>query len=339
MLTVGQLGERGLIDALRPYVTWGAEGGILGVGDDCALLPPQPEGARLVLTTDLLVEGTHFIADADTNWNAVGHKAASANLSDLASMGAQPVALLVSLGLPGHLSVDAVKDFYAGLSALARRFQANILGGDVTRARQVTISITAVGSKLAGTADCLRSDARPGDYLYVSGALGGARAGVDVLTQPDAVTALSPAQKQQAINRHFCTTPRVTLGAALARLYDRVAMVDISDGLYNEAGLLASASDVEIALNLDTVPVDESGENVAIQLGVDPQQYAFFSGEEYELLFALPVAPNQLADDLRGSGVECAVTCVGTVNPGSGLYVLKGGHPVNLDNETFVHFR
>jgi thiamine-monophosphate kinase len=336
--TVSQIGERELIRRLSPYVLTGENAGLLGVGDDCAVLREQPSGARSVLTTDLLIEGIHFLADEETSWELVGRKSAGANISDIAAMGARPVGMLISMGLPPQFPVEHVLAMYQGMQDLASQYDVPIVGGDTTRAEHVTLSITVAGVKESNRAECRRSDARPGDYIYISGNLGKSRAGLLLMLKPELRMLLGLEAWQEIIAHHFSPTPQVKLGMALAQLYPRVAMVDISDSLSNEARLIAEASGAQLEIELEAVPVHAGAANLCQHMGDDSEKFALFSGEEYELLFTLPVPPADLFEDLRHAGVECVVTHVGTVNPGNGLWLLKGGHPVDPKDETFVHF-
>jgi len=303
---------------------------VFGVGDDCAVLPAAPAGELTVLTTDLLIEGTHFLNTPSTNWHGVGAKAATANISDIASMGAQPVSMLVGIAIPANFPAANLKAIYAGTSSITRRFNTSIVGGDTTRADHVTIAITVTGLKDPATASCRRSDACAGDQLYVTGSLGGSRAGLDAILKADD-------GGDQLADLHYYRLPRVEVGTAIARSFNRVAMIDISDSLYNEAHLISEASGVELELHVEKIPVHPQAV-AACPRPDDPARYALFSGEEYELLFALPVAPEKLRKHLTDAGVDCPVTHVGTVNSGSGVRLLQDGHPVDPTDETFVHF-
>ncbi len=337
-LTVGEAGERELIRLLEPWVQYGkGVNGSTGVGDDCAVLRSSLN-QQTVLTTDMLIAGTHFLVNAETDWKAVGRKSAGANISDLAAMGAQPVALLVSIAVPASFLVNDIFSLYQGMNDMSTRFCAPILGGDTTRSDQVCISITAIGLKEAGAADCLRSDVRLGDFVYVTGDLGGSRAGLETILEPDAASGLPVELVNELKRDHLSPTPRVEAGLALARLFPRVAMIDISDSLHNEASLLGEVSGVQLTLHLESIPVSAEAFNYCKSSSLDASEFALFSGEEYELLFTLPTPPEKLFEQLQGAGVDCPVTHVGTVNPGSGVVLLRGGHPVDPDDETFVHF-
>jgi len=331
----GENAEQQLIRRLSSWLVAGQqESGIFGVGDDCALLPAALGSELTVLTTDLLVESTHFLHNANTNWHGVGAKAATANISDIASMGARPISMLVGIGIPLNFPMVNLEAIYAGLSSIASRFNTSIVGGDTTRADHVTIAITVTGLKDPATAACRRSNARAGDQLYVTGTLGGSRAGLDAIL----ASSECPESPSQLSKLHYYRLPRVEVGMAIAQSFNRVAMIDISDSIFNEARLLGEASGVELELHLEKIPVHPQAVEACLEIAVDPARYVLFSGEEYELLFALPVAPEELRKHLTEAGVNCPVTHVGTVNSGSGLRLLQDGHPVDPTDETFVHF-
>lgn len=256
-----------------------AEAGVvLGIGDDAALLQPTPEH-HLVVTTDTLVEGVHFLVDDDPA--SLGHKALAVNLSDLAAMGARPRWVLLNLSLP---TVDEawLQAFACGLSALARQHGVRLVGGDTVRGA-LNITITALGERpmSAGQA-MLRSGARVGDWIAVSGVPGEAALG---LAQRLGRLNLPAALATQALARLHRPTPRVELGLALRDLAS--SAVDISDGLAQDLGHILTASQVGATLELTKLPSSPV-------LGAVPQdevwQAQLAGGDDYELLFTLPTS-------------------------------------------------
>lgn len=329
--------ERQLIRQILPWALVGAtSSGIYGVGDDCAALPMDDE--ICLLTKDILVEGTHFLNLPSTDWRLLGEKAARCNLSDLAAAGAQPVALLVGLVLPQDFAMDNVEKLYCGLASACKEVNANIVGGDTTRGAQVAISVTAVGKRPRTWASCLRSDARPGDFLYLTGPLGGSRAGLDLLLNPKTRALFSEEDAFELRDRHFIPPSRVAAAMALASRGERLAMLDISDSLYNEACLLAEASAVHVELWLDKVPIHPRAAHYCQVCRLDPYQFALFSGEEYELLIASPTPRLELLEHFRQRGVAADLIEMGSVKTGSGCTVLQQGKPVEISDETFAHF-
>jgi len=240
-MTISELGEFGLIEAIAAALPRG-ERTIVGIGDDAAVLA-APD-ARVVATTDLLVEGRHFRRD----WSGpadIGAKAAAQNLADVAAMGATPVALLVGFAAPGDVAVAWARDLMAGLADECARAGATVAGGDVSGADEIVLAITALGD-LGGRDPVTRSGARPGDVLAYAGVLGESAAGLALLeaglTEPAALIAA-----------HRRPAPRYAAGPEAAAL-GATAMIDVSDGLLADAGHLARASGVQIDIATVRLP-------------------------------------------------------------------------------------
>ncbi len=296
--SVAELGEFGLIARITagrafPPTT------LLGPGDDAAVLAAAD--ARVVVTTDVLVEGVHFRLDWSTP-HQVGRKAVAASLADIAAMGAVPTALVVGLAVPGHIPVSTVDDLAAGMWEEAGRAGAGVVGGDVVGSEQLVISVTALGD-LQGQAPVTRSGARAGDVLGLCGRLGWSAAGLAVLRRgfrsPLAV-----------VGAHRVPEPPYGAGPQAA-MAGATAMIDVSDGLLADAGHLAKASDVAIDIDSAAVPVASRLVEVASALGADVQHWVFTGGEDHALLASFP------------AGVELPAgwTALGAVRQGRGVTV------------------
>jgi thiamine-monophosphate kinase len=289
----------------------------LGIGDDAALLRI---GGTAVATQDLLVEGVHF-RRATTDARDLGHKALAVNLSDLAAMGAEPVAALVGLCLPADApAADELDALYDGMEALAGRHGVTLAGGDVTSGPALVLAITAIGRALPGTPPVRRSGGRPGDLLCVTGALGAAAAGLLLLEDPGLAEAVEPevAEALRAAQRR--PEPRVAAGKALAGAGVR-AMLDVSDGLALDALRLARASGVAARIDLTALPLGAGVAEVAAAAGRDPALLAVAGGEDYELLAAVP--PERLDAVRATAGI--AVTAVGRLEEGPPALVAVDG--------------
>ncbi len=273
--TVADLGEFGLIAAVvarfpaTPDV-------LLGPGDDAAVVA-APDG-RVVASTDLLVEGRHFRRDWSTAHD-VGRKAAAQNLADLVAMGARPTALLVGLGAPPDLPSDWATGLADGLAEECALVGATVVGGDVVRSDTVVVSVTALGD-LGGRAPVTRSGARAGDVLAVAGRLGWAAAGLAVLGRGFR----SPRVLADA---HRVPAPPYAAGRA-AQEAGATAMIDVSDGLVQDAGHLAAASGVVVALDSSALVVDGPVAEAAAAFNVDPLVWVLTGGEDHALLAAFP---------------------------------------------------
>ena len=258
-MTVARTGEFGLIAKVTARLDTGTHC-LLGPGDDAAVIATPDR--RVVASTDVLVEGRHFRRD----WSSardVGHRAAAANLADIAAMGATPTALLVALCAPVDLEVAWAEELADGLAAEAALVGAGVVGGDMSASPTLTVAVTALGD-LDGGAPVVRSGAQPGDVVAVNGRLGYAAAGYTVLSRGFR----TPKLLVEAFRR-----PQVPYraGPAAARL-GATAMIDVSDGLLADLGHIAAASRVTIDLTKDAFSVPEPMRNAAVALGVDPYQ-------------------------------------------------------------------
>jgi thiamine-monophosphate kinase len=340
-LSLAETGERRFLELIRPYLASSGPEVVVGVGDDAAVISsPYGCDSLTVLTTDMLIEGTHFPPRDRVEWAHLGHKAMAANLSDVAAMGAQPRFALVSLSLPPNLRVGDVLDLYEGMHALAVRHGTGIIGGDTVGAPVVAISITVLGTIPPPQRPALRSACRPGQTVYVSGALGGSLAGLLLTLDDDLRSQVPAAVAEPLIERHWRPEPRVELGLALAATVPDLAMIDISDSLSHELSLLAEASRVGFALHIDRVPVPEKLDEFCRCTGRARDELLLFSGEEYELLFTTSQPPEELTASLRARGADVPVTAIGSVTAQAGrIEFFSSGRVVEYDDRTFDHFR
>lgn len=260
---------------------YGASRCIKGIGDDCAVIR-TPGGGALLMTTDVFIEGIHFLTGQTPE--SVGGKLLAVNLSDIAAMGGRPGEAVVALMLPSATSSDWVQRFYAGIDEIAGRFGVNVVGGDISRhPDRITMALTLTGS-IRRDEVLYRKGANPGDYLYVSGTLGDADAGLtllrDVAADNSHLTSLS--------NKYLSPEPRIELGRLLAKTHTSSACIDLSDGLVVGARQLAEASGVTIEILGDALPVSEDMQAFCASRSIDPVEWIIKAGGDYELLFAVP---------------------------------------------------
>ncbi|HSU30909.1 MAG TPA: thiamine-phosphate kinase [Bryobacteraceae bacterium] len=287
-----------------------AEGGyrakavVRGIGDDCAVVRPEP-GEDFVFTTDFVLQDRHFTLDTHKAGN-VGHKALARSLSDLAAMGSEPVFCLVSLAVPEELSGKWTARFYEGLLALANRCKITLAGGDLSRFDKVIVDVMCCGRVPKGRA-LLRSGAKPGDSIYVTGELGASALGFAT-------------RRGRAWNRHLRPEPRIEAGLALRKLRVSAAM-DLSDGLSLDLHRLCLESAVRAEL-LPTLPIAKGAS----------ESQALNGGEDYELVFTA-AAKKKIPARLGG----VAVTRIGFITDGSPGEITRNGQP--LKPAGFDHFR
>ena len=297
----------------------------LGVGDDCALLTPGP-GMQLAVSTDMLVEGRHFFAGAEPN--ALGHKCLAVNLSDLAAMGARPLAFTLALALP-EANADWLAAFSQGMLALADAHGCELIGGDTTKG-PLNICITVFGEVPA--ADALRRDrAQVGDDIWISGTLGDARLALGgYLGEIE----LDEATQAQAGTRMHRPSPRVTLGRQLLGIAH--AAIDISDGLRGDLQHVLDRSNVGASLNVDALPAGPMLAKFDQDLR---RRFTLSGGDDYELCFtAARIKHDAIRVAARETGV--AVTRIGRIEAEPGVRLVDGnGHALAIDTTSFDHFR
>lgn len=293
-----------------------------GLGDDCALLDLGSE--QLAISTDISIEGTHFRRE----WlspEEVGWRAASGALSDLAAVGAEPMGLLASLALPADSPSSMFTALMQGIGGAVDAVGGKVLGGDLSRSPILTIDMTVIGRTLGAI---LRSGARAGDGVWVTGELGAARAAL-----LDLLSGRTPAPASRMAFAH--PIPRIAAGRWLAQ-NGAHAMIDLSDGLAGDANHLAASSNAAIVIELERVPLGAGVKEVADASGESPGQFAARGGEDYELLVALPepFSSGQVAIFEAETGIP--LTRIGAVKAGSGVEFTLAGKPVQLRG--FDHF-
>lgn len=300
--TIDQIGEVGLIDRIRRRLSRDSSV-IVGIGDDAALLQ-RPAKGRLLFASDMLIEGVHFdrkrLPAAQIGW-----KALAVNISDIAAMGGIPHWAVVSIGLPPKTPVRFVDALYSGLNRCARRYHVSVVGGDTVRAPQVVIDVAIVGS-VAPKHAVLRSGARVGDALFVTGALGGS----------------------YASRRHARFLPRLAEAQKLLHCVRVHALMDLSDGLAIDLWHMSRASKVALRIEAARIPVSRSARTL---------RHALTDGEDFELLFAVSRADCARVPGRIGS---CPITRIGyALRRGTGVELqAPDGSIQSLAPEGFRHF-
>ena len=316
----------GEFDLIRRYFERPVHRAALGVGDDCALLGVAP-GMQLAVSTDMLVEGRHFLSTVDPR--RLGHKALAVNLSDLAACGARPLAFTLALSLP-RADESFIAGLAEGLFALAQVHDIELVGGDTT-AGPLNLCITVMGEVPVGQA-LLRSGARPDDELWVSGRLGDARLALEVFRGRVALDGAGFAHVRTAME---LPQPRVSLGLALRGVAS--AAIDLSDGLVGDLGHILQRSGVGAEVALDRLPHSEvlAGQPAAVR-----QECLLAGGDDYELLFCAPPA-RRAAVLQAAAGAQVPVQCIGRITAEPGLRVLdEAGGLLDLGRlQAFDHFK
>jgi thiamine-monophosphate kinase len=315
----------GEFELIARYFTRDVTRAVLGIGDDCALLAPAP-GMQLAVSSDMLVEGRHFLSTVAPE--RLGHKALAVNLSDLAACGAAPLAFTLALAMP-RAEETFLEGFARGLFALADAHGIELVGGDTTQG-PLNVCITVFGEVPAGRA-LLRSGARPGDDLYVSGTVGDARLALEAFRGTRSLDGAAFDRVRVAMEM---PQPRLALGLALRGL--ATSAIDVSDGLLGDLGHILRRSNVGATVEADRVP--RSAELRAQPLALQ-RECTLAGGDDYELVFtAAPADADRVAAAAQRSGV--AVTRIGRVGAEPGLRLVDAeGRTITDRFGSFDHFR
>ena len=305
------LRELELIEALDQVLTLEDPRVIHWIGDDAAVIRAR---GYAVTSIDTMVEDVHF-RRVQLTWCEIGHRAVAGALSDLAAMGAEPGEVLISLGLPTGVDREQALSLLQGAQALCSRVGASVAGGDLTRAPALFMSVSVIGWTDDPGLLVHRGGASAGDLVGVTGALGGAGAGLALL---DGDVRLDKPTAALVRARYALPEPRIELGRALA-LAGASAMIDLSDGLATDAGHLARASGVRLELSLDALPLERGVASAAAQLGASPAAFAATAGEDYELCICAPPAARSTIEASASGRRDAGVTWVGRAVDGSGV--------------------
>ncbi|MDR1989855.1 MAG: thiamine-phosphate kinase [Acidobacteriaceae bacterium] len=332
-MTISSLTERDLVariqSRLPPAPSWLA----VGIGDDAAVV--EPERNRLdVLTVDASVEGIHF----DRRWSppgAIGHRALAVNLSDLAAMGAAPRSALLSLVLPTALPCDEFDGIIDGIATLAAAHHVHVIGGNLTRSPgPLMLDITAIGT-VKRRQTLVRSGAMPGDEIYVTGTIGAAGAGLQMLQQ---ATAPLDAATNPCVQRYLYPVPRVRAGMIVARNRAASACIDLSDGFADGIQRVTTASGVGATIDFTTIPFEPAALAWTDTDAHNPGTSLLTLGDDYELLFTVtPRARRRFLAAARAAGVT--VTRVGVCTKERDLQFVNAPAETATFPEGFSHFR
>ncbi len=318
------LSEKELIADLRERFKSADDRVILGIGDDAAVI--RPGDIPLALTKDMLVEGVHFLPDHPPH--LLARKSLSVNLSDLAAMGARPRFALFGLGIPADTENAWLERFFRGLSGIASEHDVSLLGGDITEAPSLTISLTLLGE---GRDLIRRSGARPGDAVFVSGLLGDAAQGLKLAKQ--GIMWGASAGSDRFLKAIYDPISQVDLGCRLAGHKVPTAMIDISDGLSVDLDHLCEESGVGAEVEAAGLPISPE----LRQASPDAEEMALHGGEDYQLLFTVPT---EVLENLTRLPLGHRITRIGSIMEGEGMVLIgSDGTRKPLVPKGYQHFQ
>jgi thiamine-monophosphate kinase len=316
-MDIKELGEFGLIEEIKKGIA--LPEGVEGIGDDCAVIP-QTTGKETLVSTDMLMEGTHFLID-DISPYLLGWKSAAVNISDIAAMGGRCVGSFLSFALPEGTQKEWLMEFFRGYKEISALFDCPLLGGDTTTSPdRLCINVTVLGEAGCGVS-VKRSGAEVGDLICVTGPLGDSACGLAHILNG----CVLDDGAEVLIDRHYKPMPRVSEGLGLAAA-GVSAMMDISDGIASDIKHIMELSQVGAVIELTKVPTDYD------------IRYATTGGEDYELLLTIePSAFNTVAEALH-EATGTTLTAIGTITEGNTIEWLENGNPTEIEMKGFEHF-
>jgi thiamine-monophosphate kinase len=316
-MVMSQRGEFGFIDYIK--ANFPVQEGTIGIGDDCAVMPAG-EG-ELLFSTDLLMEGVHFLRN-ESSPEDVGWKAAAVNLSDIAAMGGTPVATFLSIALPKDAQGEWAERFIDGYTQISRKYDVPLLGGDTTSSlRDIAVNVGVLGRCPSGKR-LMRNGAKAGETIYVTGPLGDSAGGLQAILKGIERTE----EVKTLIERHKRPVPRIDAGRILMESGQVGAMMDISDGIASDINHITELSKVGARIELNNIPTDYD------------IRYATTGGEDYELL--LTVAPKSLESLTKAlyEATGTTLTKIGEITDTQYVEWLEEGKPTELELKGFTHF-
>lgn len=325
------IGEFELISRIRRWFKISNPSLIRGIGDDSAVIELGKK--VLLITTDILIEDIHFNPAWIDPFN-LGKKSLYVNLSDIAAMGGKPRHFLISLGVPKSISISYISSFYRGLKYGAKMFNVDLIGGDTSLSKNITINICLLGEADKGDV-IFRKGARPEDDIYVSGTLGDSALGLEILKREGL-----NGKANALIKRHLSPIPRVELGMEIGKKHLATSMIDISDGLLIDLQHILEESNVGAQIWEERIPVSGFYRRCINNYSNDFYRFAKTGGEDYELLFTVPPRLRSKVLELSHS-INTPITRIGKILPRKdGLYLIKkDGTKIYPKELGFEHFK
>jgi thiamine-monophosphate kinase len=338
---IANLGEFGLIDRIASGFSIEQKGTLMGIGDDAAVIA-IPAGEVLLASCDMLAEGVHFDL-AYTPLHLLGYKSVAVNLSDIAAMNGIPRQILISIGISNRFSVEAVDALYEGISQACKDYQVDLAGGDTTSSRAgLVLSVTAIGSQKPEKV-VSRAGAKVGDLVCVSGDLGAAYMGLQLLEREKKVFQVNPDMQPELPEEQAYLIQRQLKAEARTDIVHELAekgvlpssMIDISDGLASELFHICRQSHCGVHVFEDKLPIENLTRLAASDFGLSPLTCAMNGGEDYELLFTVAQSDYEKVNQMED------VSIIGVIreeSQGKSL-ILKSGQVVEIEAQGWTHFK
>lgn len=328
------IGEFGFIKRVTSESVFNQKELLVGIGDDCAVLPLDEENA-LLAACDMLVEKVHFLRDKSTPYQ-IGYKSVAVNFSDIAAMGGWPTGIMISIGFPKSSSLKDLEELYKGIADICCKYKANIIGGDtVSNPEGWTINVSVLG-KVKKENIHLRSEAKVGDIVFTTGTLGDSAAGLEIVLHKD--LAIEASVKETLLRKHLMPEPCLKEVEVLNIHRGVNALNDISDGLASETNEISEASGIGIELIAEDVPVSDEAKLLAKIMDKDPLEWALFGGEDFQLVGTIDQEKYEIINKAYVEKFNRPLYKIGKVTENKGVFLIKNNEKKILKPSGFNHF-
>ncbi|MFZ5596193.1 MAG: thiamine-phosphate kinase [Bacillota bacterium] len=309
-MKISQIGEFGLIKRITGEAVFDPCDLIKGIGDDAAVIHTG-QGKVLLVTSDMLVEGVHFLREKITPFQ-LGYKAVAVSFSDIAAMGGRPRHVLVSLAVPPGAGVEEMEEMYSGMKSILSRWSANLVGGDTVSSPVLAIDVTVLGEAREDSV-LTRSGAAPGDVVMVTGSLGDSAAGLEIILNPDIAGSLPDADREALLAAHLRPEPRIGEASLLVSTGCVTSMMDLSDGLAGDIRHICDSSGTGAEIYTKSIPYSGPAARLAETAGKSVYDWALYGGEDYELLFTVRPDKTEVVTGAFAAAGLGRVTAVGKI--------------------------
>ncbi len=333
-MNLKEIGEFGFIERFKPLFQNLNQNNQIGIGDDCAIIPVG-NNKEWVISTDMLIEEVHFLRSSISPYQ-LGYKSLAVNLSDIASMGAKPIASFLSIAIPTHIEVDYLDEFIKGYHDLSTKYNTPLLGGDTTKSLQnLAINVTVIGECAKGEAR-KRSDAQVNDIICTTGPLGDSAAGLQTILQK----INSSENNRHLVNKHLQPEPQINEGLFLKTYSAIHAMMDISDGIASDLKHILKASRKSATIDIASLPISDVLTNEAQKQHWNATELALSGGEDYELLLTMAPESYERISKAFEEKFGKKLHCIGSIDEGEPeIKYTQNGESIEIHSSGFNHFK
>ncbi|SMB94656.1 thiamine-phosphate kinase [Desulfonispora thiosulfatigenes DSM 11270] len=333
-MNLKDIGEFGFIKRVTKDSIFNPSEIIVGIGDDCAVLPLD-EKNYLLASCDMLIENVHFLKNKSTPYQ-IGYKSVAVNFSDIAAMGGYPTGVMISIGFPKENSLEEIEQVYQGISDICKKYNANIVGGDTVSTKDGLVINVSVFGKVKKEHLHLRSEAKIDDIVFTTGNLGDSAAGLEIVLNNDLL--LEEQSKEKLLLKHYQPEPCLKEVELLNQARGLHALNDISDGLASEAREIAEASNVGIEIYEDKIPLSNEAKELALITKKNPLEWALYGGEDFQLVGTIHKDDFEKLNTTYEKVFNRSLYNIGKVTKEKGVFLIKDNQRTQLKAGGYNHF-